>query len=115
MGDGRFGFTMAEITTAVQYQLPVIVVVIDNGAWGAEKAYQKEFFGGRLLGAEIDSPDYAALAELCGAAGYRVEKPGEMSSALSKALQAGKPAVIHVKVDPQAISALRKDLFKRNC
>jgi len=114
MGDGGFGFTMAEITTAVQYQLAVIAVVIDNGAWGAEKAYQKEFFGGRLLGAEIDSPDYAALAELCGAAGYCVEKPGEMSSALSSALQAGRPAVIHVKVDPQAISALRKDLFKKS-
>jgi len=114
MGDGGFGFTMAEITTAVQYQLPVIAVVIDNGAWGAEKAYQNEFFGGRLLGAEIESPDYAALAELCGAAGYRVDKPGEMSAALNSALQAGKPAVIHVKVDPDALSALRKDLFKKN-
>lgn len=114
MGDGGFGFTMAEITTAVQYQLGVIAVVIDNGAWGAEKAYQNEFFGGRLLGAEIESPDYAALAELCGAAGYRVDKPGEMSAALNSALQAGKPAVIHVKVDPDALSALRKDLFKKN-
>lgn len=111
MGDGGFGFTMAEIMTAVAYRLPVIAIVIDNGAWGAEKAYQNEFFGGRLLGAEIDSPDYAALAQLCGADGYRVSQPGETAAAVSEALAARKPAVIHVKVDPKALSALRKDLF----
>jgi acetolactate synthase-1/2/3 large subunit/sulfoacetaldehyde acetyltransferase len=114
MGDGGFGFTMAEISTAVQYQLPVIAVVIDNGAWGAEKAYQREFFGGRLLGAEIASPDYAALAKLCGAEGYRASEPGETAAALRAALGSGKPAVIHVDVDRDAISALRKDLFKKD-
>jgi thiamine pyrophosphate-dependent acetolactate synthase large subunit-like protein len=90
----------------------VIAVVLDNGAWGAEKAYQKEFFGGRLLGAEIDSPDYAALASLCGAIGYNVSMPGETAQALRDALQQKRPAVIHVKVDPESIKALRKDLFK---
>lgn len=113
MGDGGFGFTMAEITTAVQYQLPVIAIVIDNGAWGAEKAYQNEFFGGRLLGADIASPDYAALARLCGADGYVASAPGETAAALSAALAAKKAAVIHVKVDPNALSALRKDLFRK--
>ena len=114
MGDGGFGFTMAEITTAVQYRLPVIAVVIDNGAWGAEKAYQSEFFGGRLLGAEIASPDYAAFARLCGAEGFRVREPGETAAALKSALLSGSPAVIHVEVDRDAISALRNDLFKKN-
>ena len=114
MGDGGFGFTMAEITTAVQYQLPVIAIVIDNGAWGAEKAYQKEFFGGRLLGAEIVSPDYAAVAKLCGADGYSVDEPGQTSQAIQQALKSKRPAVIHVKVDPDAINALRKDLFKKS-
>ncbi|MEM7564617.1 MAG: thiamine pyrophosphate-dependent enzyme, partial [Pseudomonadota bacterium] len=113
MGDGGFGFTMTEMTTAVQYHLPVIAVVIDNQAWGAEKAYQKEFFEGRLLGAEISSPDYAALAELCGARGYRVDQPGDTAKALKQALADRKPAVIHVSVDPDALSALRKDLFKK--
>jgi acetolactate synthase-1/2/3 large subunit/sulfoacetaldehyde acetyltransferase len=112
MGDGGFGFTQAEINTAVAYELPVIAMVIDNGAWGAEKAYQKEFFGGRLLGAEIASPDYAALAELCGADGYRASKPGETAAALKQALARSRPAVIQVKVDREALSALRKDLFK---
>lgn len=113
MGDGGFGFTMAEITSAVQHNLPVIAVVIDNGAWGAEKAYQSEFFGGRLLGADIDSPDYAEVAKLCGALGYSVDQPGGTTSALNNALDQKKPAVIHVKVDPNAINALRKDLFKK--
>jgi len=113
IGDGGFGFTMAEITSAVQHQLPVIAVVIDNGAWGAEKAYQKEFFEGRLLGADIVGPDYAEVAKLCGALGYSVEQPGDTAVALKDALSQHKPAVIHVKVDPNAINALRKDLFKK--
>ncbi|MEM7293647.1 MAG: thiamine pyrophosphate-binding protein [Pseudomonadota bacterium] len=113
MGDGGFGFTMAEITTAVQYDLPVIAIVIDNGAWGAEKAYQKEFFGARYLGAEIDSPAYDQVATLCGADGYSVSQPGDTARALEAALDKRKPAVIHVQVDREALSALRKDLFKK--
>ena len=112
MGDGGFGYTMAEINTAVQYQLPVIAVVLDNGAWGAEKAYQQTFFDGRLIGAEIASPNYADVAELCGADGYRVTEPGELEAALKRALDRGRPAVIHAKIDPSALKALRKDLFK---
>ena len=113
MGDGGFGFTCAELNTAVQYQLPVIAVILDNGAWGAEKAYQSEFFGGRLLGADITGPAYDEYAELCGATGYQVTRPGELESALKSALEQNTPAVIHVKIDPQAIHALRKDLFTK--
>ena len=112
MGDGGFGFTMAEITSAVRHKLPVIAIVLDNGAWGAEKAYQQEFFGGRLLGAEIDSPRYDRVAELCGAKGWFVDQPGDVEKALSEALGAGEPSVIHVKIDPHSLSTLRKDLFK---
>lgn len=111
MGDGGFGFTMAEITTAVRYNLPVIAIILDNGAWGAEKAYQSEFFGGRLLGADIDSPAYDDVARLCGADGYRAENPGDISAALETALANRKPAVIHATIDPAALSTLRKDLF----
>ena len=112
MGDGGFGFTLAEITTAVRHELAVVAVVLDNGAWGAEKAYQQEFFGGRLLGAEIDSPPYDKVAELCGALGFAVEKPGALGPALREALARDRPAVIHVKIDPTALNTLRKDLFQ---
>ena len=66
-----------------------------------------------MLGADIISPDYAEFAELCGASGYRVTRAGETAAALKSALAAGKPAVIQVKVDTEALSALRKDLFKK--
>ena len=113
IGDGGFGYTMAEVTTAVRYGLPVVAVVLDNGAWGAEKAYQQSFFGGRLLGAEIDTPPLDRFAELCGAAGYAVSEPDALCPALTDAVAAKAPAVIHVKIDPKALSPLRKDLFKR--
>ncbi|MEM7067430.1 MAG: thiamine pyrophosphate-binding protein [Pseudomonadota bacterium] len=112
MGDGGFGFTMAEITSAVAHNLPVIAIVLDNGAWGAEKAYQNEFFGGRLLGAEIVSPAYDQVAKLCGASGYAVDKPEDLGPSIQAAIAEGKPAVIHVKIDPSALNTLRKDLFK---
>ncbi len=113
MGDGGFGFTMAEITSAVRHKLPVVAIVLDNGAWGAEKAYQQEFFGGRLLGAEIDSPRYDRFAELCGAKGWFVDQPGQLGEAIAEALASAEPGVIHVKIDPTALSTLRKDLFKK--
>ena len=113
MGDGGFGFTLAELTTAVAYDLPVIAVVLDNGAWGAEKAYQRTFFEGRTLGADIESPPYDKVAELCGATGYAVDAPGGTEAALQDALAEKRPAVIHVKIDPDAINALRKDLFAK--
>ncbi|MEH6633036.1 MAG: thiamine pyrophosphate-binding protein [Halopseudomonas aestusnigri] len=111
MGDGAFGFTMAEVTTAIRHDLPVICVVMDNEAWGAEKAYQQTFFGGRLLGAEIKSPRYDEFARLCGARGYAVDTPGELGPILQEAIASGEAAVIHVKIDPTALNALRKDLF----
>jgi acetolactate synthase-1/2/3 large subunit/sulfoacetaldehyde acetyltransferase len=112
MGDGGFGFSMVEITTSVRHGLPVVAVVLDNGAWGAEKAYQNEFFGGRLLGADIDSPPYDEVARLCGALGFSVDRPGGLEPAMRQALGSGKSCVIHVKTDPAALSTLRKDLFE---
>jgi thiamine pyrophosphate-dependent acetolactate synthase large subunit-like protein len=113
MGDGGFGYTLTEITTAVAQQLPVIAVVLDNGAWGAEKAYQQTYFEGRVFGADIHTPALDEVATLCGAKGYRVAGPGETAAALRDALDSEGPAVIHVHVDPTAIKPLRKDLFKK--
>lgn len=111
IGDGGFGYAMADIMTAVQYGLPVVAVILDNKAWGAEKAYQLEFFGGRALGADLENPDFGRYAEICGAAGRRVSVPGQLGPALKDALARNRPSVIHVDIDPTAIKALRKDLF----
>ncbi len=112
MGDGGFAMTMAEITTAVRHKLNTVAVVLDNGCWGAEKAYQRDFYNGRFMGSDIDSPPFDRVAELCGARGYAVTAPGELSAALDAALAGQKPAVIHVKVDPNAMISFRRDSFQ---
>ena len=112
MGDGAIGYTMIEIQTAISHDLPIVIVVLDNAAWGAEMAYQQEFYGGRLLGAEISSPRFDKFAELCGGKGIWVEGPGEMGPALTKALSSNETTVIQGKIDPGALVTLRKDLFK---
>ncbi len=112
MGDGAIGYTMIEIQTAISHDLPIVIIVLDNAAWGAEMAYQREFYGGRLLGAEIASPRFDKFAELCGGQGIWVEGPGEMGPALTNALSSNETTVIQGKIDPGALMTLRKDLFK---
>ncbi len=112
MGDGAIGYTMIEIQTAISHNLPIVIVVLDNAAWGAEMAYQQEFYGGRLLGAEIASPRFDRFAQLCGGKGVWVEGPGEMGPALRKALASNETTVIQGKIDPGALMTLRKDLFR---
>src|SRR5690606_26206599 len=103
MGDGGFGIGMTEFTTAMQYGIPTVTVVRDNGCWGAEKAYQRDFYGQRYVGADIDNVPYDEFARSCGGFGVRVTQSGELGDALSEALKSGKPAVVHVKVDPESI------------
>ena len=111
MGDGAIGYTMIEIQTAISHELPIVIVVLDNEAWGAEKAYQQEFYGGRLLGAQIRSPRFDKFAELCGGRGIWVDGPGGMGPALTEAIASGETTVIQARIDPGALMTLRKDLF----
>jgi len=112
MGDGALGYTMIEIQTAIQHGLTIVIVVLDNEAWGAEKAYQQEFYGGRLLGAEIASPRFDKFAELCGGKGFWVDGPAAMGTALTEAIASNRTTVIQAKIDPGALMTLRKDLFE---
>lgn len=109
MGDGGFGMTMGEMTTAVQSQINTIAVVMDNGTWGAEIAYQRDFYNQRYIGAHVLSPRFDEVMKLCGGVGYYVTGPGETADAVSQAMKAGKPAVIHAKVDPDAVLSFRTD------
>jgi acetolactate synthase-1/2/3 large subunit/sulfoacetaldehyde acetyltransferase len=112
MGDGGFGMTTSEIGTAVANRINTVCVVMNNGCWGAEKAYQRDFFGGRYLGADVPNPPYDKLAELHGAAGFRVERAAQLEEALRAALACGKPAIVDVMVDPDALYSFRRDSFK---
>ena len=112
MGDGGFGMTISELSTAVEYGINTITIVMNNKSWGAEKAYQKDFFGKRYLGADISSPPFDKVAELYGAKGFRVTKTSEINQAVKAALKINKPVVIDVDVDPKALYSFRRDSFK---
>ena len=112
MGDGGFGMTVSEIGTAVQNRIDTVCVVMNNGCWGAEKAYQRDFFGGRYIGADVPNPPYDELARLYGAAGFRVEKAAELDAMLREALACGRPAIVDVAIDPEALYSFRRDSFK---
>ena len=112
MGDGGFGMTISELSTAVDYKINTITIVMNNKSWGAEKAYQKDFFGKRYIGANINSPSFDKVAELYGAKGFKVEKIFQINGAVEAALKCNKPAVIDVDVDQNALYSFRKDSFK---
>ena len=111
MGDGGFGMTASEIGTAVSCGINTVCIVMNNGCWGAEKAYQRDFFGGRYLGADVPNPPYDKLAELWGAAGFRVERAADLAPTIVAALACGRPAIIDVMVDPDALYSFRRDSF----
>ncbi len=112
MGDGGFGMTISELSTAVDHGINTVTIVMNNQCWGAEKAYQKDFFGGRYIGADVSSPPFDKAAELYGAAGFRVDRASEIREAVAAALECGKPAVVDVAVDPTALYSFRRDSFK---
>lgn len=112
MGDGGFGMTISELSTAVQYGINTVTVVMNNQCWRAEKAYQRDFFGKRYIGADIISPPFDKVAELYGAKGFRVERIEELGEAVNAALNCNKPAVVDVAVDPAALYSFRRDSFR---
>ena len=112
MGDGGFGMTISELSTAVDHGINTITIVMNNQSWGAEKAYQRDFFNGRYIGADISSPKFDQAAELYGAAGFAVDRLDDLGDAVTAALGCGKPAVIDVAVDPAALYSFRRDSFK---
>lgn len=112
MGDGGFGMTISELSTAVDNRINTVTIVMNNQCWGAEKAYQRDFFGERYIGADISSPPFDEVAKLYGAEGFRVDRIAEIPDALDTALKCEKPAVIDVAVDPNALYSFRRDSFQ---
>jgi acetolactate synthase-1/2/3 large subunit len=98
-GDGGFMFGIQELATAVQHDLGVVAVVFNNSAYGNVLLDQLRLFEGRELGARLRNPDFAAVAEAFGAAGYHADTPEALETTLTKALADNRPAVIEVKTD----------------
>ncbi|MEG6505263.1 sulfoacetaldehyde acetyltransferase [Nitratidesulfovibrio sp. 1201_IL3209] len=99
VGDGAWGMSLFEVPTAVQYNLPVIATVYNNGAWCAEKKNQVDFYNNRFVGADIWSNSYARIAEAMGAVGYKVNTQADLADALDAARKSRKPSVIEIMTD----------------
>jgi len=111
MGDGGFGMSMGEIGTALGAGLSTVTIVMNNGAWGAEKAYQRDYYGGRYIGADLVNPAFDQVARAFGAVGLRAETADEVTAAVGQAFRDDVPTIIDVPVNPDQIISLRRDVF----
>ena len=103
-GDGCFQMTMQEFGTAFQAKAAVVVLVIDNGMYGTIRMHQELHFPNRVSVTDLVNPDFCALAKAYGAFATQVTNSAQFPQALSDAMRANKPALIHIKLDPQALT-----------
>ena len=103
-GDGCFQMTGQELATVAQYDVRVIVLVVDNGMYGTIRMHQERAFPGRAHATSLVNPDFAALARACGAYGERVERDGDFAAAFARARKASAPALLHLVTDAEAIT-----------
>lgn len=103
-GDGCFMMNGQEFATAVQYALPIIAVVIDNTMFGTIRMHQERKYPGRVSATQLRNPDFAALARAYGGHGETIDATADFAPAFERAVASGMPAILHVKVDPEAIT-----------
>ena len=103
-GDGDFLMTGQDFATAVQYKLPVIVLLADNGIYGTIRMHQERDYPGRVIATDLRNPDFVAYALAFGGYGAVVEKSADFPAAFAAARASGKPSIIHLKIDPEAIT-----------
>jgi acetolactate synthase-1/2/3 large subunit len=103
-GDGDFLMTGQDFATAVQYELPIVVVLADNGLYGTIRMHQEREYPGRVIATALRNPDFVAYAMAFGGYGALVEKTADFPAAFAQAVATGKPSIIHLKVSPEAIA-----------
>ncbi len=103
-GDGCFMMHGQEFATAVQFDVPIIVIIVDNGMYGTIRMHQERDYPGRTSGTDLKNPDFAAYARAFGGHGETVLQTAEFAPAFERALASGKPAIIHCMIDPEAIT-----------
>ena len=106
-GDGCFMMHGQEFITAVRYGLPIITVLVNNGTYGTIRMHQEREYPGRVSGTDLVNPDFAAFAKAYGGHGETVEKTQDFAAAFERARASGKPAIIEVKLDAEAITPTR--------
>jgi acetolactate synthase-1/2/3 large subunit len=103
-GDGCFLMNGQELATAVQYDAAIIVLVFDNGIYGTIRMHQEREYPGHVIATDLKNPDFVALARSYGALGFHVKRTDDFAQAFYEAQHSKKPALIHISVDPEAIS-----------
>ena len=103
-GDGDFLMSGQELATAVQEGLAVVVLVVNNGIYGTIRMHQERRYPGRVVGTDLHNPDFAAYARAFGAHGALVQRTADFAPALEQALGCGGPALLELRIDPEAIT-----------
>jgi acetolactate synthase I/II/III large subunit len=105
-GDGDFLMNGQEFATAVQYGLPLVVIIADNGIYGTIRMHQEREYPGRIIATDLRNPDFAAYARAFGGFGVSVERTADFPAAFKEAEASGKPSVIRLAIDPEAITPM---------
>jgi acetolactate synthase-1/2/3 large subunit len=103
-GDGDFLMNGQELATAVQYDAAVIFLVINNGMYGTIRMHQERDYPARVYATELRNPDFAAYARAFGAHGETVCATAEFAPAFERCVAAGRPSLIEIRLDPEAIT-----------
>jgi len=103
-GDGDFLMNGQEFATAVQYDLPFTTIVFDNGMYGTIRMHQEREYPGRISATDLRNPDFAAYARAFGGFGVSVERTEDFPAAFRAAEASGKPAIVRLAIDPEAIT-----------
>src|SRR5215207_6518682 len=104
-GDGCFLMNGQEFATAVQHGANIVITVVDNGMYGTIRMHQEREYPTRVVGTDLKNPDFAAYARAFGGHGETVERTEDYAAAFERAVAAAKPAIIHVKTDPEALTS----------
>ena len=100
-GDSSFNMTLTELSTAAMYDLPIKIVLINNGFMGMVRQWQELFYGRRYSQSSLKNPDFAKVAEALGCVGMTVDKKDQVVGAVEKMLKQTKPCVVDFRVDPE--------------
>jgi acetolactate synthase-1/2/3 large subunit len=103
-GDGDFLMSGHELAAAVQEELPIVVLVVNNGMYGTIRMHQERLFPGRVIGTDLVNPDFVAWAHAFGAYGELVLRSEDFRDAFERALAEQRPALLELRVDPEAIT-----------
>jgi acetolactate synthase I/II/III large subunit len=103
-GDGDFLMNGQEFATAVQYDLPFVTVIADNGMYGTIRMHQEREYPGRVSATDLRNPNFADYARAFGGFGISVERTEDFPAAFKEAVASGKPAIVRLKIDPEALT-----------